>query len=146
VAGDNAPGQVVVAGGLEQLARLGDLLADRGGEVRDIEVGAPYHSPLLTPAVEPFTADLEPVRFADAAVPVVANADAEVHVAGADWHDLLIAQLTAPVRWRETVATLAELGATEVVELGASALLAPLVQQIDPSLAARTVTVPQELG
>jgi [acyl-carrier-protein] S-malonyltransferase len=144
VANDNAPGQIVVAGGHEQLTRLKELLAETG-KVRDLNVGAGYHSPLMTPAVEPFTAALADAAFRDAAIPVVANVDAEAHVAAADWPDLLQAQLTAPVRWRESVATMAELGATQVVELGASAVLNPMVKRIDRSLDRRTITAPEDL-
>jgi [acyl-carrier-protein] S-malonyltransferase len=145
VANDNAPGQIVVAGGHDQLAALKALLAGETGKVRDLNVGAGYHSPLMTPAVEPFAAALDDAGFAKAEVPVVANVDAEAHTAADDWPRLLAEQLTAPVRWRESVATLAALGATDVVELGASAVLAPMVKRIDRSLARTTITSPEEL-
>jgi [acyl-carrier-protein] S-malonyltransferase len=145
VANDNAPGQIVVAGGHEQLAALKEQLAEGSGKIRDINVGAGYHSPLMTPAVEPFTAALGAASFADADVPVIANVDAEAHVAAADWPDLLAAQLTAPVRWRESVETLAALDVTEVVELGASAVLNPMVKRIARQLDRRTITTPEEL-
>lgn len=144
VANDNAPGQIVVSGGHEQLSELKVLLAETG-KVRDLDVGAGYHSPLMTPAVEPFAAALAEAGFRDAALPVIANVDAEAHLAAADWPDLLRAQLTAPVRWRESVATMAELGATQVVELGASAVLNPMVKRIDRTLERRTITAPEDL-
>ncbi len=145
VANDNAPGQVVVAGPRDALERVQELLADGTGKVRALNVGAAYHSPLMTPAVEPFKKALADAGFRDAAVPVVANVDAEVHTAAGEWPEVLAAQLTAPVRWRETVGTLASLGVTDVVELGASPVLTALVKRTDRNLGRRTISTPEEL-
>jgi [acyl-carrier-protein] S-malonyltransferase len=145
VANDNAPGQIVVAGAHETLARVKEILTDGPGKVRDVNVGAAYHSPLMTPAVRPFTEELARAAFGDAAIPVVANVDAEVHQAAGEWPDLLVAQLTAPVRWRESVETLASLGVTAVVELGASSVLTGMVKRIDRELDRRAVTAPGDL-
>ncbi|HSK97842.1 MAG TPA: ACP S-malonyltransferase [Euzebyales bacterium] len=148
LANDNAPGQVVVAGPHEVLDRLRDDLAATGerGKVVALEVGAAYHSPHMQPAVEPFGAALDRAAFRDGAVPVVANVDARPHRAAGDWPDVLRAQLTSPVRWRETVATLAEVGVTQVVELGASAVLTGLVKRTDRSLGRHTVVEPADLS
>jgi [acyl-carrier-protein] S-malonyltransferase len=145
LANDNAPGQLVAAGSPEALARLRDALADGTGKVRALEVGAAYHSPHMEPAVEPFGKALDAAEFAVARVPIVANVDAAVHSAAGEWPWLLRAQLTSPVRWRETVATLASLGVGEVVELGASPVLTGLVKRTDRRLARRTVSTPDDL-
>jgi [acyl-carrier-protein] S-malonyltransferase len=149
VANDNAPGQIVVAGSSRALARLTELLsADGGGDrgkVRPLNVGAAYHSPHMDTAVKPFGQSLEAAAFADASVPVVANVDAQPHTAAGEWPDLLRRQLTAPVRWRETVTTLAGLGVDEVVELGATPVLTGLVKRSDRSLGRRTVSLPEDL-
>ncbi|CAN5216639.1 MAG: ACP S-malonyltransferase [Euzebyales bacterium] len=145
IANDNAPGQVVVAGARRALAALRDRLSEAGGKVISIDVGAAYHSPHMESAVQPFGEALDAAGFAEAAVPVVANVDARPHTAAAEWPHLLRAQLTAPVRWRETVGTLAGLGVTEIVELGASAVLTGMVKRIDRDLDRRTVTRPEEL-
>jgi [acyl-carrier-protein] S-malonyltransferase len=145
VANDNAPGQVVVAGTRGALAALRDRLPETGGKVIWLDVGAAYHSPHMAAAVPPFGEALDTAGFAEAAIPVVANVDARPHTAAAEWPQLLRAQLTAPVRWRETVGTLAGLGVTEVVELGASAVLTGMVKRIDRGLDRRTVTNPEDL-
>jgi [acyl-carrier-protein] S-malonyltransferase len=151
VANDNAPGQIVVAGSSEALARLTERLnsddGDRSGrgKVLPLKVGAAYHSPHMAAAVEPFGQSLDSAGFADASVPVVANVDAQPHTAAGEWPDLLRRQLTAPVRWRETVTTLAGLGVDEVVELGASPVLNGLVKRTDRSLGRRTVSRPDDL-
>lgn len=146
VANDNAPGQVVAAGPAEALAKVRELLTagGGGGKVRDLEVGAAYHSPHMEPAVEALGAALDAASFADTAVPVVANVDARAHTAAGEWPRLLRDQVVSPVRWRETVATLATLGAGEVVELCASSVLSGLVKRTDGSLARHSVSTPDE--
>lgn len=149
VANDNAPGQLVAAGTAEALGRLREILTTREdghGRVVDVNVGAAYHSPHMATAVERLGAALDDATFADAAVPVVANADARPHTAAGEWPDLLRRQVVSPVRWRETVTALAELGVDEVVELGASPVLTGLVKRTDRTLIRRTVSVPDDLA
>lgn len=146
VANDNAPGQIVAAGSEEALGRLRELLADADarGKVRDVAVGAAYHSPHVESAVPVFRAALEATSFGDARVPVVANVDAAAHTAAAEWPELLAEQIRRPVRWRESVTTLAGLGAASVVELGASGVLTGLVKRTDRGLGRHLVTTPEE--
>jgi [acyl-carrier-protein] S-malonyltransferase len=147
VANDNAPGQLVAAGTAEDLERLRDVLADSGerGKVVGLQVGAAYHSPHMASAVEPFGAALDAAAFAPATMPVVANVDARPHADAAEWPIVLRAQLTSPVRWRESVATFAELGVTDVVELGPSAVLTGLVKRSDGSLGRHNIITPDDL-
>lgn len=144
VANDNAPGQVVVAGSDEALQRLNDELAGQGRVAR-LEVGAAYHSPHMEPAVGPFTDALKQVAFADAEVPVVANVDARPHTRGRDWPPLLAAQLTAPVRWRETMAAVSAAAVAALVELGASPVLTGLAKRAAPQMARRCISAPADL-
>jgi [acyl-carrier-protein] S-malonyltransferase len=144
LANDNAPGQAVVAGPVEALAALRDRLGE-GGKVRTLKVGAAYHSPHMQPAVGPLGAALDATTFRDAALPVVANVDASPHTAASEWPDLLRRQVVAPVRWRESVTSLREMGVDEIVELGASPVLTGLVKRIDRTLRRRTVSAPEDL-
>jgi [acyl-carrier-protein] S-malonyltransferase len=146
VANDNAPGQIVVAGAAETLERLRDALAGEPGRVVWLEVGAAYHSPHVESAVEPFRAVLRSARFAAPSIPVVTNVDASPHADAEDWPRLLAAQLTAPVRWRESVLTLAAMGVTDVVELGASSVVSGMVKRTAPQLARRAITAPEHLA
>lgn len=148
LANDNAPGQVVVAGTSAALDALREDLngnAERG-KVVPLQVGAAYHSPHMAPAVEPFGAALDGAAFRDGTLPVVANVDAQAHRSAGDWPEVLRAQLTSPVRWRETVTTMAGLGAGIVVELGASPVLTGLVKRTDRSLGRQIVIVPADLA
>jgi [acyl-carrier-protein] S-malonyltransferase len=145
VANDNAVGQVTVSGTPEQLQAVKDLLADGPGKVRDVPVGAAYHSPHMAAAVAPLGEALDAAPFADCAVPVVANVDAAVHTAAGEWPDLLRRQVTSPVRWRESVLAMAAAGVDRVVELGATPVLSAMIKRIDRTIDRVAVTTPEEL-
>jgi [acyl-carrier-protein] S-malonyltransferase len=146
LANDNAVGQVTVSGTAAQLAAVRELLADGPGKVRDVPVGAAYHSPHMAPAVGPLGEALDAAPFADALVPVVANVDAAPHTAAGEWPALLREQVVRPVRWRETVLAMAAAGVDRVVELGATAVLSGMVKRIDPALERVAVTAPEGLA
>ena len=145
VANDNAVGQITVSGTPEQLARVKALLAEGRGKVRDIPVGAAYHSPHMAAAVGPLGEALDAAPFADAAIPVVANVDAAPHTAAGEWPQLLREQVTQPVRWRESVLTMREAGISDVVELGATAVLTAMIKRIDRSIGRTAITKPEDL-
>lgn len=146
VANDNAPGQVVVSGAPDALDALRGELAALRGKVVQLEVGAAYHSPHMAPAVEPLGAALDRAAWRDTAVPVVANVDARPHTDASGWPQRLREQVVAPVRWRETVTTLAEMGVTQLVELAATPVLTGMAKRTMPSLARRGVTTPADLA
>lgn len=146
VANDNAPGQVVVAGRNEALDTVKDILGEAGGKIRDVDVGAPYHTPHMQPAVEALRQQLALTAFADTGVPVVANVDAKLHTDGAGWVDRLAQQVVSPVRWRESVEQLATEGVEAVVELGASAPLSGMIKRTDRGLARQAVHAPDDLA
>lgn len=146
VANDNAEGQLVVAGDHDSLRRFSAVAAGLRAKVRALEVGAAYHSPLMLAAVPLFEPALVAMAFTDGVCPVIANVDAAPHVAGADWPALLRRQLTAPVRWRESVLTLTAQGTRTIVELGAAAVLSGLAKRIAPELQRVAVTAPDDLA
>jgi [acyl-carrier-protein] S-malonyltransferase len=149
LANDNAPGQMVAAGSAASLEALQARLAETGGprgRVVAMEVGAAYHSQHMASAADELAPVLGDAPFGHGECPLVANVDAAAHRSSSDWAELLRQQLTAPVRWRESVHTLAGLGIGEVVELAAAPVLTGLVKRTNPSLARRAVTEPGELA
>ncbi len=147
VANDNAPGQVVVSGHRGAVERAIAIARERGAR-RSImlAVSAPFHSPLLMPAAAAMAEALEKVALRPPLVPLVANVSASA-VANPDAiRRLLVEQVTAMVRWRESVLFLAASGVEEIVEIGAGRVLAGLVKRIAPALAARSVGTPAEVG
>ncbi|MFH8370233.1 ACP S-malonyltransferase [Streptomyces sp. NPDC018031] len=127
----NAPGAVVVSGTDEGVAALAGLAPEAGGKVIRIPVGGAFHSPLMAAAADRLEAALKAAEFARAHIPVVANADARPYTTGDVWPALELRQLTGPVRWEESVRTLAgELGCTRFVELGPGRQLIGMIRRI----------------
>ena len=145
VANDNAEGQLVLSGSNEALERFAAAAAEQRAKIVRLGVGAAYHSPLMASAVGPLVVALERTSFAEASIPVIANVDAAPHTSAGEWPALLEAQLTAPVRWRETLLALRDTGIAELVELGASPVLAALAKRVTPELARQTISTPDAL-
>ena len=146
-ANDNSPGQVVVSGHRGAVA-VAIRLATEQGAKRAIElpVSAPFHCALMAPAAEIMRAALAKTDIAPPALPVVANVTADVVTEPTRIRDLLVQQVTGTVRWRESVAHMANtLGVTEFVELGAGKVLSGLVKRIAPDATATSVNTPEQI-
>ena len=137
----NSPKQIVIAGHAGAVDRAIEILKSRGvRKAVRLNVSAPFHSALMMPAQERLAADLARLDFADLSVPVVTNADARLIRTGAEARESLVRQVSAPVRWSESVALLAEgEGVNTFVEVGPGKVLSGLLRQIAPE--ARGVNV-----
>ncbi len=146
VANDNAPGQAVVSGHRGAVERAITIAREHGAR-RSVmlPVSAPFHSPLLASAAAAMAEALGLVVLRPPLVPLVANVSARPVSAPAEIERLLVTQVTAMVRWRESVLFLAACGVTEIVEIGAGRVLAGLVKRIAPDLAALSVGLPAEV-
>ncbi len=130
----NGGGQVVVAGHTAAVSRLMDLASARRARVQRLEVSAPFHCPLMAPAAEGLARHLTGVTFRDPALPVFTSVEARRVRGAADAHELLVRQVTAPVRWEETMRALAATGATLAFEVGPGRILTGLAKRIVPGL------------
>jgi [acyl-carrier-protein] S-malonyltransferase len=142
----NADGQVVLSGdraGVDE----GMALAREAGarRVLELKVSGAFHSPLMEPAEEGLREHLAGVFFADPGVPVVSNVTAAPVTAGARARDLLVRQLTSPVRWSACVATMAAAGADAFLELGAGTVLCGLNKRNARGLACLSVGRPEDV-
>lgn len=145
-ANDNAAGQVVLAGTPEGVDAAGARAKELGVKrVIPLNVGGAFHTPLMQPAADAFAADLARVAFRDTEVPVVANTDAEPHTDGAGWPARLTDHLVRPVRWRESMDTLARLGATSLVEIGPGLTLTNLAKRALPEVSLSNVATPGDV-
>jgi [acyl-carrier-protein] S-malonyltransferase len=144
----NAPEQTVIAGHTAAVARAGEACKARGAKrALPLPVSAPFHCSLMKPAQDRLAPLLAATTFHDARFPVVTNADATPVTDGAALRDALVRQVTAPVRWVESVETLARSGVVRVLEVGPGQVLAGLVKRIDRALAAESFgTVRQEVA
>ena len=139
-ANDNAPGQVVVSGHRTAVERAIDL-ARTGGAKRALllPVSAPFHCSLMTPAADVMAEALSAVPFATPACPIVVNVKATVETNPDVLRQLLVAQVTEAVRWRESVDFMAQQGVEQIVELGAGKVLSGLVRRINKDMSGESV-------
>jgi len=128
----NSPGQVVIAGHAEAIERAMELLKERGAKrTIKLNVSAPFHCALMMPAQERLAADLSSLPFQDLAVPVVTNVGANAIDSGSAAREALIRQVSAPVRWLESIEFLIREGVDTFVEVGPGKVLCGLLRQID---------------
>ena len=131
-ANDNAPGQVVVSGHVEAVARAMTLAKAQGARHSVLlPVSAPFHCALMQPAAEAMAAALAIVDLRAPVVPLVANVTATAVTDPDTIRRLLVEQVTGTVRWRESVLAMAGFGVTTFVELGGK-VLGPMVRRITP--------------
>jgi [acyl-carrier-protein] S-malonyltransferase len=146
VANDNAPGQVVVSGHQGAVERAIAIARERGARRSiTLPVSAPFHSPLMAPAAKVMEEALEKIALRAPSVPLVANVTATAIRDPIGIKRSLVGQVTAMVRWRESMLFLKTAGIEEVVEIGAGRVLAGLLKRIDPELSARSVGAPGEV-
>jgi [acyl-carrier-protein] S-malonyltransferase len=146
VANINAPGQVVIAGSPDGVARASAVAKELGAKkVMPLPVGGAFHTPFMAPAAERLRAALDATDFGDASVPVVANVDALPHQHADQWRDLLDQQLTSPVRWRESVERMVADGITVFLELGPGNVLTGMAKRGAPDATAKAVSEPGHL-
>ena len=140
VGNDNAPGQIVISGAAAAVERAVALAPDQGiKRAVMLPVSAPFHSPLLAPAADTMAAAFEEVSFGPLALPVVANVTARPVHEAAEVPALLVQQVTAMVRWRESVQHMAGAGVDTLIEAGAGKVLTGLARRIDRALGASAV-------
>ncbi len=128
----NSPGQLVIAGHKAAVERAAELAKQRGAKrAIMLNVSAPFHCALLKPAQDRLAVELDRVEIHDPQVPLVNNVDARVARTAADVLDGLKRQVTAPVRWEESVRLLRNEGVALFIELGPGKVLSGLVRQTD---------------
>ena len=143
----NAPGQVVIAGARDAVARAGERARQLGAKrVVPLPVSAPFHCALMKPAEERLAPELRALAVADPRVPVVANVDAEPKRDGASAIEALVRQVSMPVRWEASVRRLASEGVRAYVELGPGSVLSGLVRKIHRGATVVNVESPDGLA
>lgn len=131
----NSPEQVVLAGHAGAVSRAIELAKAAGARKAVLlPVSAPFHSPLLTPAQQRLKADLDATLFRDLDVPLINNWQAREVRTGAEARQGLYEQIPNPVRWEESIRTLAARGVTRFVEVGPGSVLTGLLRSIDAGL------------
>ena len=130
VANFNSPNQAVIAGNTEAVDSAVERLSGVARRVIKLKVSAPFHCALMKPAQDRLAADLERLNFSKPAVPVVTNVDAHATTAPDELRDALVRQVSAPVRWVDSMQLLIEQPVGTFVEVGPGKVLSGLMRQI----------------
>ena len=146
VANDNAPGQVVISGTRAAIDKAPEIAKAKGiKRAMALNVSAPFHSPMMQPAADKMRDALAAVTIRPPAVPVVANVTAAEVSEPETIRRLLVEQITARVRWRESVLAFRALGVETTVEAGGAKVLTGMVKRIDKELQNLTLDTPADI-
>jgi [acyl-carrier-protein] S-malonyltransferase len=136
----NCPGQLVISGELEAVKLACETLKTKGAKrALLLPVGGAFHSPLMEPAREELAAAIEQTNFHQPFCPVYQNVTATAVTDPLAIKKNLIAQLTAPVKWTQTVKQMVADGATSFYEIGPGKVLQGLVKKIDNTVTAESI-------
>ena len=135
----NCPGQIVIAGHSKAVERAMERIKQAGKKAILLPVSAPFHSPLMKPAGERLEKALEQISVSDLRIPVVTNVEAEVNISKGRVKELLVAQVSSPVRWEESMRKMIEKGVEQVMEIGPGKVLSGLMKRIDNRIETRNL-------
>jgi [acyl-carrier-protein] S-malonyltransferase len=145
-ANDNGGGQVVISGHKAAVDRAIEIAKAKGVKrAMLLPVSAPFHCALMAPAADAMAEAFANIPPRTPVVPVVANVTAQKVTDPNLIRDLLVSQVTATVRWRESVQEMVSLGVTNFVELGSGKVLAGLVKRISPDATAISAGTPADI-
>ncbi|HWI52252.1 MAG TPA: ACP S-malonyltransferase [Symbiobacteriaceae bacterium] len=142
----NCPGQLVISGHTAAVEKAMELVSQGGGKAVKLSVTAPFHSSLLAPAGEMLKSALAGVTLHDAQIPVIANVTADYVAEGAVIKDLLIRQVSKPVRWEDSMRRLLADGVDTFIEVGPSRALSGFMKKIDRKITMFNIEDAQSLG
>jgi [acyl-carrier-protein] S-malonyltransferase len=146
-ANDNGGGQVVVSGHKSAVERAVEIAKGKGAKrAMLLPVSAPFHCALMQPAAEVMAEALSKVTVNAPGVPVVSNVKANALTDPAEIVQALVAQVTGTVRWRESVAYMAQQGVTTFYEIGAGKVLSGLIKRIADGASASAIGTPDDVA
>ncbi|HET7500729.1 MAG TPA: ACP S-malonyltransferase [Kofleriaceae bacterium] len=146
IANINGAGQIVISGHAAAVERAVAAARDAGAKrAVKLAVSAPFHCSLMKPAAQQLASALADVAIAAPSAPVIPNVTAEPTQDPARIKQLLIEQVSAPVRWEESIQAMARLGVTRAYELGSGSVLKGLVKRIAPTIQTTAIGEPHEV-
>ena len=131
IANYNSPGQLVISGAKDSMARVIESLISKGAKVVPLAVSGAFHTPLMAPAVEGLTRVVERLNFKDATIPIIANTSGQPITAAEDIRAELLKQLTTSVYWQKSVEYMVASGTSTFVEIGPGKVLTGLIRRIN---------------
>lgn len=147
IANLNGAGQIVISGHVNAVDRAIEKSRSAGAKLaKKLPVSAPFHCSLMKPAADRLEVAMVGLAITAPTVPVVANVTAEPTQDPSQIQRLLIQQVTAPVRWEESIQNIEKFGVTKAYELGSGAVLKGLVKRIAPAIEVTTIGEPHEVA
>ena len=142
----NSPGQVVIAGTRDNVLRALDLFRDRGGKrAVELPVSAPFHCSLMEPAARRMEEVLADIFIDSPKTVLINNAGARPLTSAEDIRPSLVAQITSPVLWEDSVQRMVDEGVSDFLEIGAGKVLSGLIRRISRESAVQTFGQPEDL-
>ncbi|NVN99182.1 MAG: ACP S-malonyltransferase [Geobacteraceae bacterium] len=136
----NSPGQIVIAGHATAVNRAMEIAKARGfRKAMLLPVSAPFHSALMVPAGERLSEVLQQIEIAAMNAPVISNVEAKANQDPGRVRELLVAQVSAPVKWDSSVREMVSLGVTSFLEIGPGKVLSGLVKRIDKEVSTANI-------
>jgi len=140
----NCPGQLVISGEFSAVEKACEVLTEKGARrALLLPVGGAFHSPMMEPAREELAAAIEATEFRNPSCPVYQNVTASAVVNPEEIKKNLILQLTAPVKWTQSIQAMIADGGTEFIEVGPGKVLQGLMRKIDRSVTATGASLPE---
>ena len=143
-ANDNGAGQIVAAGDLKALAKLGDNPPD-GARVRALSVAGAFHTSYMQPALDRLTMLSRSVTVRDPRTKLLSNKDGAVVHHGREALDRIVGQISNPVRWDLCMETMVDLGVTAVIEVPPAGTLIGLIKRAMPGVETLALKTPEDI-
>lgn len=124
----NCPGQIVISGAKNGIAKVQELVAAKGGKFIPLSVSGPFHSSFMKPAADAFKAQLESVSWREPVIPVIANVSAQLYLREQTSNNLYC-QIYSSVLWEDTINFLHQKGVEVFVEVGPGKVLSGLIKK-----------------
>ena len=133
----NCPGQLVISGEVSAVKKTCELLTEKGARrALILPVGGAFHSPMMEPAREELAAAIKGTHFSEPTCKVYQNVPAKSVTSAAEIKENLMKQLTAPVKWTQSIQAMVADGGTEFIEVGPGKVLQGLMRKIDRTVSA----------
>ena len=131
IANDNSVGQVVISGATKSLELFGNKLKEKKIKFVNLPVSAPFHCPLMKNATNEMQNKIQDTNFIDPIIDIISNVTASPQNKSQEIKKLLTEQIEKPVRWRESVINMINLGVNSFIEIGPGKVLSGLIKRID---------------
>ena len=145
IANDNADGQVIVSGNIEAIDELQNILKNNKKKSIKLPVSAPFHCSLMKDAAASMEKKINETNFVSPKIKIVSNVTAQAETSHEKIKKLLVEQIYSKVRWRESIAYMAESGVNEFIEIGPGKVLSSMVKRIVKNVKCENINTEEDI-